>query len=66
MFNKDAIIDYLRQKPNGQQILDYSERIYELEQTRNMDNKDHSWVSHKGVIDVTRDEVLNKYSYGKQ
>ena len=52
MFNKDAIIDYLRQKPNGQQILDYSERIYELEQTRNMDNKDHSWVSHKGVIDV--------------
>ena len=52
MFNKDAIINYLSQKPNGQQILDYSERIYELEQTRNMDNKDHSWVSHKGVIDV--------------
>ena len=72
MFNKDAIIDYLRQKPNGQQILDYSERIYELEKTRNMDNRDHSWVSHKGVIEVVIDyakqqmnraAIIDKYSH---
>ena len=54
MFSKDAIRDYLTIKPNGQQILDYSERIYHEQQTRNMDPRNHSWVSHKGVIDAIK------------
>ena len=49
MFDKNSILEYLRIKPNGQQILDYSERIYELEQTRNMYNCEN-WISHKDVL----------------
>ena len=53
-FNKDSIMDYLRAKPNGNQILDHSERLFNKEQIRNMDPRNHSWVSHKGVIDAIK------------
>ncbi len=49
MFSKESIMEYLNIKPNGQQILDYSERIYDLEQTRNMYNCEN-WINHKDVL----------------
>ncbi len=51
MFNKDSVREFLLVKPNGQEILDVSERLFRFEQGERDKNR---WVSHKEVLDKNK------------
>ena len=57
LFNRDSLREFLVVKPNGQEVLDTSERLFVKEQIKRDKNR---WVSHKEVLD------RNKYLHGKQ
>ncbi len=57
LFNRDSLREFLVAKPNGQEVLDTSERLFVKEQIKRDKNR---WVSHKEVLD------RNKYLHGKQ